>query len=198
MQWLERLYSRRIFNVNVNIVMAGLLALAPLTVLIHVLTVYGGLRDKRAITGVTFVADVIFDVLIYYSLHWLANHSPRFRRHKPVHALHDSFFKDASLVQFERMTLAPVLYGFALGLQHLLMHKGWTPTGATIIGFISGIAAARILHSIWLLRQERKSLAAYHAAMTPHTPDIDPSTTNTNAVPRPAEPAAPAQVRSAS
>jgi uncharacterized membrane protein len=201
MHWLERQYSRRLINVNINILMAGVLALMPLALTIHIATVYFGLADKRLIALLTFAADVCFDVVIYYVLHWLANHSPRLLRHKPKHVKKKSFFKDASLVQFERMTLAPILYGFALGLQHLLMRKGHSPTISTVIGFVVGIAVARILHSMWMLRQERRSIAAYQAGLAPPLPAAAPGDDNgapVGAVGVQPGAGAPARVRSAS
>ena len=76
MRSLGRLYSRRIVNVNVNIVAAGLLALGPLTLTVYIATRYFGLANRLGIAVLTFTADLVFDVIIYYGLHWLANHSP--------------------------------------------------------------------------------------------------------------------------
>lgn len=154
---ISRYYARRIVNVNVNIVAAGLLALIPLTGVVHLITRLG-VENKWTITGITFVADVTFDVIIYFILHWWANHTPS-REPRPIEFLHQNlgFFRSATLVQFERAALSPLLYGMALGLQRLLMHASWRPETATIVGFLVGIGLTRVLHTIWMLEQERRA-----------------------------------------
>src|SRR5262245_51203821 len=125
MRVLARLYARRIVNVNVNIVLAGLLALPPVVLVVHLLLRFGmqpqhvirlGRIHIFTISAVTLVADVIFDFSIYLGLHWVANHAPwRNRFLVPAdkllgtaeHLLKPaekglSFIHDAGLVQFER------------------------------------------------------------------------------------------------
>lgn len=163
---LGKWYSRRIVNVNVNVIVAGLLALMPLAATIHIATTYFGLTDKLWIAVLTFVADVSFDVVIYYALHWLANHAPHLTRRlpDPGTVVQPSFFKDASLVQFERAALSPLLYALALGLQNFLMHRGFPPTIATVLGFILGMCVVRFIHTFWMVRQARTKTAAALAA----------------------------------
>ena len=144
MSLLARLYARRIVNVNVNIIAAGALALIPLTLTVHVATQYLGLTSKLGIAILSFVADLVYDVVIYYALHWLANRSRT-----------PSFFRDASLVQFERALLSPILYAVAIGLQQVLLDEGHAPASATAIGFAAGIAISRVLHTSWMLWKGR-------------------------------------------
>lgn len=162
-QRIRQLYARRIVNINVNIVAAGLLALIPLTGVVHLATRFG-VTNKWTISAITFVADIIFDVLIYLALHWWANHTPS-REPRPIEFLHRNlgFIKSATLIQFERAALMPLLYGFALGLQRLLMHWEWRPETATIIGFLVGIGLNRVLHTIWMVNQERKARRRHEA-----------------------------------
>ncbi|MCC6677298.1 MAG: hypothetical protein IT436_09145 [Phycisphaerales bacterium] len=176
MVFLARLYARRIVNINVNIILAGTLAMG-----LTLIPVYFSRRftdHKATIMAVTFLSDIIFDVVIYYALHWLANHMPK-RRRQPGVAIADlSFLKDASLVQFERALLAPVYYGVAMSTQYLLLHPHTTGplasfirllTGqppdvpavfsreaATATALMFGIMSTRILHTIWMVRQERR------------------------------------------
>lgn len=164
LRWIGQLYARRIVNVNVNIVLAGLLALPP-TLLAVWIAHRMGVETPWKITLITFVTDVVADVAIYYTLHWLANHWPALhflRRDHPhkVHKAHLSFFKDATLVQVERAALSPILYFLFLGTQHVLMAHGWHPVPATVIGFAVGIGTARTLHTLWMLRQERQARLA--------------------------------------
>lgn len=165
-------YARRIVNVNVNIVLAGLLALGPTLLVVRLvehLLATGWVRAERLhlgakaiISGVTFVADLFFDLSIYYALHWLANHSGKQKRQKRLETLADAavesvpFFKDATKVQFQRLVLSPLLYLLWLGLQFTLMSAlHIRPVLATIIGFVVGITTTRTIHTIWMLKEER-------------------------------------------
>lgn len=179
MQWLARLYARRIVNVNVNIVLAGLLALPPVVLTIHLLQRFGMSKTHSfhiagfeilTISAVTLAADLFFDFTIYMGLHWLANHAPwRSRFLAPAEKLLDtaehllepahkglSFIHDAGLVQFERAVLSPVLYGAWIWIQIVLMRQGWAAESATAVGCLIGIAIARTLHTAWMLYQERR------------------------------------------
>lgn len=167
-------YDRRIVNVNVNIILAGVLALIPTTLTVWIVKRYFGVKSYELITGITFFADAISDILVYYLLHYLANHMPRSRAaatQESAHA-HTPFFKDATLVQFERMCISPLLYVIALGTQYSLM-KWWKvgATIATVIGFTLGIAVSRIIHTWWMVRTER--IAASKLAESTKTDSTD-------------------------
>lgn len=166
------LYSRRIVNVNVNILLAGLIALGPTLLVVrlaeHLLAsgVVSPARihvgAKALITGVTFFADLLFDVSTYYLLHWLANHSRKSHRQERLEVIAEAavenvpFFRDATKVQIQRMVLSPVLYIVFLGGQFALMTLLQVrPVHATLIGFASGILIARTLHTFWMLGEER-------------------------------------------
>jgi hypothetical protein len=157
MMWLGRVYGRRIVNVNCNVVLAGTLALLP-TLWIVSLTRTLKIDNKFAITAITFLSDLVFDVVIYFVLHWLANHLPRRWGQASSHAYqHLSFVRDASLVQFERMLMAPVLYTVALAMQNYLMHDGVSREWATVWGFATGLCITRSMHTYWMLRNEGRA-----------------------------------------
>lgn len=173
MQWLARWYARRVVNVNVNIIAAGLFALPPTMLVVHFSRHFGVTDDRRAlILAVTFLTDIVFDVATYFLLHWLANHGSWRNKFldkaeqllvEPAHK-GSSFMHDASLVQFERAILSPLLYSIWLGVQYFLMQAGMDRVAAMGLGWILGIGSARTLHTLWMLRQERltreKRLAA--------------------------------------
>ncbi len=149
-------YDRRIVNVNVNIIAAGLLALIPTAIVAHLAETVFLVRHWAAITIITFITDAVSDVAVYYLLHWIANHMPRDtpRLVRSVAYRGMSFVKDATLVQFERACLSPLLYVIALGGQFFLKRWGLDLVWATIIGFASAILVTRILHTIWMYRAE--------------------------------------------
>ena len=175
MRFLAHWYSHRTVNVNVNIVLAGIIALAITVGVMHPLEVAGvhraledrtGLDHKLIIGGLTFLVDIVADVLVYYGLHWLANHWPGRIKPKllnPAYA-NMTFMKDATLVQFERILLAPIFYVVALGLQHFLLLQEYSVALATVVGFGTGIAITRTLHTIWMLRADRRALIAMQAS----------------------------------
>jgi hypothetical protein len=198
MTWLRAFYSRRIVNVNVNVVAAGVFALL-ITIGVMSLADRWGLiarfqgfapdfnfdlmgrryeleGHKFVISGLTFIVDLLADVLVYYGLHWVANHMPSQKLRTSSAAYADlSFMRDASLVQFERAIISPLLYVVALGLQNTLMHKGVGIEKATAAGFALGIVTSRLVHTLWMLRQERKAMqrlktAAATAPPPPATP----------------------------
>ncbi|MEX2217186.1 MAG: hypothetical protein WD749_00375 [Phycisphaerales bacterium] len=179
MRWLVHLYDRRIVNVNVNIVIAGLMALGITTLVVHyadasglIQAVVGRVPDVRftllgvrvaitgqslVINGLTLGVDALADIIVYFFLHWFANTMPRKRipRLRPEYQ-ELTFLRDATLVQFERAVLSPLLYVIALGTQSALLHQGYSVAAATSIGLALGIVTARLLHTMWMLRQERR------------------------------------------
>lgn len=175
MGWFARLYDRRVVNVNVNIVVAGALALAITVGVMHMgeqwrvidwLDEKLPVRRELIINILTFFVDLIADVTVYYVLHWLANHAPR-KTPRIVPKITQgitqagldtmSFVRDATLVQFERAVLSPFLYIVALGTQHVMISKGSGVARATAIGFACGIFLTRLLHTLWMLRNERRA-----------------------------------------
>jgi hypothetical protein len=165
-------YDRRIVNVNVNIVAAGVLALIPTTIIAHAAKHSFAVHHRGALTAITFIADAISDVAVYYVLHWIANHMPRQTPRIVRSAAYGSmsFVKDASLVQFERACLSPLLYVIALGGQLALMHRGIDVAWATIIGFAVAIAFTRVLHTIWMYRTELRAQEARVNSMLADVP----------------------------
>lgn len=154
MNFLGRLYSQRLINVNVNVVAAGLLAMLLTLIPVHLTRHITD--DKLVIWGVTVGFDVVFDVAIYYALHWVANHKPRRRRPLVPGVTELSFLRDATLVQFERAMLAPVYYSVFSGVQLWALHtmeREW----AAVFGIVAALTATRILHTIWMLRCERRA-----------------------------------------
>lgn len=168
MGWFTRLYDHRIVNVNVNIVVAGILALGITVGAMHLADRWGliGWLDQTLpvsreliINTLTFGVDIIADVAAYFVLHWLANHMPRRapRTKRPAYAA-ISFVRDATLVQFERAILSPLLYLIALGTQHAMLKHGYTIATSTAVGFAAGIGVVRVLHSGWMVRNERRAV----------------------------------------
>lgn len=147
--WYQR---KRVVNINANIVASGLLAVLVAKFPVDWVGHRIGTEHKFLITLAAGGIDIVVDVLIYYVLHWLANHWhppwKRTRRAKPKR----SFFHDASLVQFERALLSPLYYVVAMGLMYVLQHAGMRHNWAFVTGFVTGILITRVVHTIWGMR----------------------------------------------
>src|SRR6185436_8392264 len=109
--------------------------------------------ENGVISFVTIVTDVVSDVTCFYVLHWMANHWPR---KLPGERLAEvvgqgaapGYFKDATLVQMERMVLSPLLYAIWTVTQITLMRYAVAPVWATIAGFCTATASIRTLHTL--------------------------------------------------
>ena len=190
---LFQLYQRkRIVNINANIIAAGLLAIAFSKIVVHLTE--AAVPDGTAIffTIVAVVSDMAFDVAVYYALHWIANHwkplTPRTEKDKRHHEKKPPpFFKDASLVQFERIILAPVYYLIAAGLMYTLQkHTGFRPGWALVIAFPVGLLTTRVLHTWYGIKSGR---FADDGGFKPRTPTLDEPAADPDHEPEPpAEP----------
>jgi hypothetical protein len=180
-------YARRIVNVNINIILAGVLALIPVTFIArlaeHLLST-GLVKNHRlqahhalAISAVTLVTDIILDVGIYFVLHWLASHvSKRIPAmvEQRIEGVADAaaesvpFFKDAAKVQLQRAVLSPLLYILWLGSQFVFINVAeWSAAWATVVGFCIAIGTVRTIHTFWMLKEERKARARLFVAGLP-------------------------------
>lgn len=158
-----RLYQRhKLININVNVATAGLLAILlakyPVHIIDRLFERHFGSGHPLLKSIAAALVDGIADVMIYYALHWLANHwRPFGARHASDHpddARH--FFRNATLVQFERLVLSPVFYVVSVGLMWWLqlawqIRAGW----AFVFAFSTGILVTRVLHSIYMIRTGR-------------------------------------------
>jgi hypothetical protein len=98
----------------------------------------------------TLGVDALADIIVYFGLHWFANHMPRTRipRLKPEYQ-ELTFLRDATLVQFERAVLSPLLYVIALGTQNTLLHRGWSVAASTAIGFTMSFMIWHLRSAAW-------------------------------------------------
>jgi len=158
-----RLYQRhKLININVNVAAAGLLAILvakyPVLVMDGVINQHVGREHALLKSVAAAVFDGVADVLIYYALHWVANHwRPLKARNDADHPDdHRHFFRNATLVQFERLALSPIYYGVSIGLMWALQKFAGFETGwAFVAAFVSGIITTRVLHSIYMVRTGR-------------------------------------------
>lgn len=182
-KWLARQYAKRIVNINVNIIVAGLVAMSLGTVPVH-LSRYLGVQDDEhiKIKIIFFVSDWVFDLIVAVGLHWLANHMPRrYQRtrqliEKAEDIVEDAppptpFLKDAAVLQLQRGLLSFVLYPAAWLMMTAFLHGGMARELAGMVSMILAICVTRVIHTFWLIRIDRRALeewertkAARHAA----------------------------------
>ena len=154
---LFKFYQRhKILNINVNVVLSGFLAIAVAKYPVAVVT--GWMDEGYAFwkTVAAAIIDGIADVIIYYVLHYLANHWRPFRPKNELDQPDEPglFFRNATLVQFERLALTPVYYLIAMGLMYgLIKARAMPDSWAFVTGFGVAIVVTRIIHTVWMLRQ---------------------------------------------
>lgn len=187
--WCVRCYRRRIVNVNVNIIVAGLLAMgvtvAAMKGLEHIsvppkLAKLVGMpwelgpftwTEKTVISILTLVIDLVADVLVYYVLHWLANHVPK-KAAKIGHIIDDlnpayahlTFVQDATMVQVERLVLSPLFYIIAMGGQQMILHADHSAVATSVaVPFTTAILVTRCIHTVWMHYQQKRQLSKIKA-----------------------------------
>ena len=146
---LLQLYQRkRIININLNVVAAGLLAIGCTKGVVWFVDLFLDRDLHLLFTAIALVCDMVFDVVIYYVLHWVANHWRPHANRTPAHPKPPPFIKDATLIQFERALLAPVYYILAGVLMQMLQKDlGWHPGWAMVVAFTTGLLFTRFLHT---------------------------------------------------
>lgn len=153
-----RFYQRyRILNVNLNIILAGMLAILVAKWPVQWVSDWIGEGPKILKLLSASVIDGIADFLIYFLLHWVANHwRPLKTRCKHEQAILDrrkgSFFKHATVIQVERYTLFPIFQLVGMGGMALLMSSGMREGWAFALGFTAAILTTRVLHTAYWLK----------------------------------------------
>ena len=158
-QRLFDLYQRkRIININANILAAGLLAVVLAK---YPVVLIGRLIGEEHLLLITLAAggvDMVIDVCLYYAFHWVANHwTPPWKTLPAPGEIGPtrSFFREASLIQFERAILSPLYYSIAMGSMYALQHRGWSHGWAFFVAFASGLVVTRAVHTVWGIRTGR-------------------------------------------
>lgn len=183
---LFELYQRkRIVNINLNILASGVLAVIVAKPLVVLVGNWIGPERLLSVTLAAGAVDMVVDVAIYYALHWFANHwNPPWKRSSRTSPKR-SFFRDASVVQFERAILSPLYYLVAMGLMYGLQHRGMAHGWAFVVGFISGLVVTRVVHTAWGLRSGRFLDLVIDADKPCATADSDPQPSPATPVPDP-------------
>ena len=155
-QRVFKFYQRkRVVNINLNIVAAGFLAIALAKFPIMYIGNWIGPEHKLIIAAIAYVVDTVFDVLVYYALHWVANHwNPN--GHLPKHDDRPKsrrFMHDATRIQAERMALVPIFILIGPGgMWALQKFADISHSWAFVIAFVTAIITTRIIHTAWGLR----------------------------------------------
>lgn len=152
---LVRFYQRsRLLNINLNLVVAGLIAIALAKLPVMWIAGWLGPEQKMLITVIAYALDTVLDVMVYFGLHWIANHwrpsAVHGREPKPERPKHrKNFLLDAGRVQAERMVLVPVFAVVSMGMMYgLQKFAGMSASWAFVYSFMSAIVVTRTLHTI--------------------------------------------------
>lgn len=149
---LFKLYQRkRVININVNVTIAGLLALVlavyPVKLIGHVIP-----EEHRLLRVVLpYFIDMLLDGAVYFALHWLANHWKPGDPEPVDRARIKRFFSDALVVQAERIALVPIFALIAFGGMWIHEHHRVLDIAyhwAFVLTYLTAIGITRILHTI--------------------------------------------------
>lgn len=141
--------NRRVVNINLNVITAGLLAIALAKFPVSLVAGWIGHEHKLLISLAAYAIDMVFDALVYFALHWLANHWKPGLPEPIDRARVRGFFHDALLIQAERLALVPVFALIAIGGMWLVQHNtdlkiGW----AFVFTYITAILITRVIHTV--------------------------------------------------
>jgi hypothetical protein len=150
---LHRLFhlyqTRRVVNINVNVTFAGIVAIIIAKWPVMFVADWIGEERKFAISLAAYFIDMVVDFMVYFSLHWLANH---WKPGKPApidRARLIHFAQDALVVQAERIVLVPLFALLAIGGMTLLQHHSdLAPERAFVVTYLIAILITRILHTV--------------------------------------------------
>ncbi len=157
-----KFYQRkRVVNINVNVFVAGLLSIALAKYPVMLVSAMIGHEHKFIISIAAYVIDTTIDVVLYFGLHWIANHWRPLKPRTPedecdLCADKGSFWKTATFIQAERYLLSPIFYLVAMGGMWLLRHNtDLAVKWAFVISFTAAILTTRVIHTMWGLRTGR-------------------------------------------
>jgi len=148
-----KFYQRkRVVNINLNILAAGFIAIALAFFPVKLIGDWIGTERTLTISAITYVIETIFDVLVYYALHWMANHwNPHGHLPKDDQLPKArNFIQDSTRIQAERMALVPIyiLIG-PIGMWLLQERAGVHHTWAFLIAFPAAMITTRVIHTFW-------------------------------------------------
>ena len=151
---------KRVVNINLNIFVAGLIAIAIAKYPVLLVSNLVGHEHKLLISVLAYLVDTSIDIFIYFGLHWIANHwTPRAKgliepiapiAPEPDGSKAKKFLLDAGKVQAERFALVPIFALIAMGGMWALQHlTTMAPDWAFVFSFIFAMCITRIVHTVW-------------------------------------------------
>lgn len=150
---LFRLYQQhRIVNINLNVIGAGLIAIAIAKWPVHLVAEWIGAERHLLIALAAAAIDGVVDIGLYFLLHWIANRWRPLPARSGDRPRRPDFWRDASVVQFQRLALTPLFYVASVGGMFALQHAGMGASWAFVVAFSAAILLTRIVHTWWGLR----------------------------------------------
>jgi len=148
-----KFYQRkRVVNINLNILAAGLIAILIIKLPVMMISKWIGPEHQLLISIIAYILDTIVDVMVYYALHWVANHwNPRGNLpNKTKRPKSRKFVRDATRIQAERMALIPIFMLISIGgMWALQEYYSILASWALIYAFLTAMITTRIIHTFW-------------------------------------------------
>ena len=147
-----KFYQRnRVVNINLNIIAAGLIAILIIKFPVMLISNWIGPEHKLIISVIAYILDTIVDVMVYYALHWLANHwDPDRITNQSTLPKKRRFIHDATRIQAERIALVPIFMLISIGgMWALQAYLSISASWALIYAFVSAMLITRVIHTFW-------------------------------------------------
>ncbi len=133
MQPLNRYKANRLWNINVNIVLADIVSTVATAVIIE--SIQGRLQSRVMIVAVTAIVDGAISLAVFGTLHIYANRARG--------------MMDLIRVQLHRWALSPLHYLSGAGLQYALLGAGVGTGIGVLISYLSAVAIVRAVHTLY-------------------------------------------------
>ena len=133
MQPPNRYKTSRLWNINVNIVVADIVSTAGTAAIIE--TVQSGLSTPLVIVIVTAIIDGAISLAVFAALHTYANRTRG--------------LKDLFRVQLHRWILSPLHYLVGSGIQFAMLAAGVRVGIGVLVAYLSAVAIVRTVHTLY-------------------------------------------------
>jgi voltage-gated potassium channel Kch len=133
MTLLTRYKHNRLWNINVNIVLADLLSTLGTALIID--AVHARLSTTLVTVGVTAIVDGGLSLALFASLHTYANRARG--------------FGDLARVQVHRWFLSPLHYLIGATIQFALLSTGVRAGVTVVVAYTVAVAVVRAVHTIY-------------------------------------------------
>jgi len=145
MNILKKYDRNRLWHINGNIIISGILSAMIVSAIIHASEIWE-VGNIGHVVLFTFALDTLIDPAIFFLLHYRSSKQglKEFR--------YNFFIKDAIRIQGHRIILTGLYYLIALSLQFTLLLEGVRSGKSVIYSYVTALLITRIIHTFYGLK----------------------------------------------